>query len=129
MAHKDKEIARLNGVYADMLKASGVDLVLGWGSLVARPRPLPTHRTIPKRQPPPPPPLQPPHQSISPSRFQPQSPALSVPMPFAHSCPTLRAQPNTPPQKDAPHPGKNVSFPPVPPISSPTSSFVEAHLP
>jgi glutathione reductase (NADPH) len=34
MAHKDKEIARLNGVYADMLKASGVDLVLGWGSLV-----------------------------------------------------------------------------------------------
>nr|BCM78259.1 glutathione reductase [Euglena gracilis] len=34
MANKDKEISRLNGVYINMLKNSGVDLIQGFGSFV-----------------------------------------------------------------------------------------------
>eukprot|EP00668_Euglena_longa_P001651 GGOE01001949.1.p1 GENE.GGOE01001949.1~~GGOE01001949.1.p1 ORF type:complete len:455 (-),score=149.75 GGOE01001949.1:488-1651(-) len=33
MANKDAEVSRLNGVYADMLLTTGVDLLVGWGSL------------------------------------------------------------------------------------------------
>eukprot|EP00667_Euglena_gracilis_P006436 EG_transcript_6486 len=34
MANKDAEVSRLNGVFADMLLTAGVDLLVGWGSLL-----------------------------------------------------------------------------------------------